>query len=112
MVGMALRTFHCTLCRAQFTRLAGDLMVPSPNLCDACLQVVWGMDDATLSAHISRSLTENASVLEHGCTPHGGQQALEGSTMRYVQWHREQWNSAEEAIQVRVQERRDWGRSC
>jgi len=112
MVGIALRTFDCTLCQAQFERLAGDLMVPAPNLCDACLQVVWEMDDATLAAHISRSLTDNASKLERGYAPYGGQRALEEGTVRYVQWHREQWNSAEEAISVREQERKDWGQSC
>jgi len=109
MVGIALREFQCTLCRAQFTRLAGDLMVPSPNLCDACLRVVWEMDDATLAAHISRCLTENVSGPERGYAPYGGQQALEESTMRYVQWHRERWARAEEAISVRERERRSWG---
>jgi len=109
VVGIAIREFECTLCLSQFTRLAGDLMVPSPNICDACLRVVWKMDDAALAAHVSRCLTENVPRLEHGYAPYGGQRALEDSTAQYILWHRDQWNCAEEAIQAREQDRQLWG---
>ena len=108
MAILALREFECTLCHQRFTLLSGDLILPIPRLCDECLKVLWELEGDALEKRISESL---ARASQDGERPesHIEKQALVDSTVRHIQWHREQWSSVEEAIQDRERARRSWG---
>ena len=93
---MALREFECTLCSQSFTLLAGDLMVPAPNLCDACLEEIWALEGKALESHVA------------GCLPDADERLVAG-VIRHLGWHRSTWSSAGEAIAQREQDRQMWG---
>jgi hypothetical protein len=105
MAILALREFECTLCQQHFTLLSGDLILPGPRVCDECLQVLWELEGDALEKHISESLRK-ASHDGERLESHIEKQALVNSTVQHIQWHKEQWRSAEEAIQARERERR------
>ena len=108
MAILALREFECTLCHRHFSLLSGDLILPSPKLCDECLKVLWELEDDTLEKHISESLAKAHQDRERR-ESHIEERALVNSTVQHIQWHKEQWSSVEEAIQDRERDRRSLG---
>lgn len=50
MPGMYLRPFNCTHCGQTFTMMEGDMILPLPRLCDACLQTYWTETEEALDA--------------------------------------------------------------
>ena len=108
MAILALREFECTLCQRRFTLLSGDLIVPCPRICDECLKGLWALEGDALEKHISESLGK--ALKDRECSEsHIQNQALVSSTVRHIQWLKEHWSSAEEAIQDRERERRALG---
>lgn len=87
MPGLALREFECSLCQAQFTMLAGDLLLPGPNVCDDCLTAVWRLDDETLSHHVRQHLGTRSQ-----------EEAWVNRIVQHIKWHRAQWATVTEPI--------------
>ena len=108
MAILALREFECTLCQQRFILLSGDLILPLPRICDECLEVLWELEGDALEKHISESLG-NASKDRECPELRIENQELVNGTVRHIQWLKEQWSSAEEAIQDRERERRFLG---
>ena len=92
MPGMTLRAFECDLCGEEFTLIVGDLYIPMPRVCDACLKVVWDMDDEALAAHVDERLDDEAK------TP-------ASSIIQHIDRDREQWGSLEKSIAHRERSR-------
>jgi len=92
MPGLTLRGFECNLCGQEFTLLAGDLYVPQPRVCDACVLEVWEMDDDVLTRHVAQCLA-------------GEGEMPADRIVQDIGWQREQWKSAEELIAQRERER-------
>ena len=90
MPGLMLREFECSLCQAQFMMLAGDLLLPGPNVCDDCLTAVWPLDNEALTHHVRERLGAQ-----------GQGEAGVNSIVQHIQGHREQWAAAEEVIRFR-----------
>jgi len=108
MAILALREFECTLCQQHFTLLSGDLILPGPRICDECLKVLWELEGDALEKHISERL---GMASKDGERPesHVENRALVNSTVQHIQWHKDRWSSADEAIQDRERERRALG---
>ena len=95
MPGIALREFECTLCQDQFTLLSDDLMLPEPDICDECLRKVWPLEGEELANYVAERLA---------CEP-GEKETLVSTTVQYITRYKEQWRSADEAIDSRERER-------
>ncbi len=50
MPGWTLRELDCTHCGGTFTDMEGDLILPLPRLCDACLIALWDLSDEVLES--------------------------------------------------------------
>lgn len=90
MPGLILREFVCSLCQAQFTMLAGDLLLPGPNLCDDCLTAVWPLEDKALTHHVRKCL-EARSQEEAGAN----------HIVQHIKQLKEQWETVEDVIRSR-----------
>jgi hypothetical protein len=92
MAIMAMRDFQCSLCGGWFGEMSGDLMLPSPYVCDGCLQEVWDLDDEALVQYVAERV------------PAEGAQPVSGS-VRHIRDIRAGWESVEALV-----ESRDWWR--
>jgi hypothetical protein len=98
MAIMALREFECTLCQQQFTRFSGDLIVPGPRLCDACLQELWPLDDDALRERVSHQLAQHASSGDKGPEWQNGIEQLEDQVVQIVLNLKQSGRSIEEIV--------------
>ncbi len=89
MVGMGLREFPCTLCGQTIESYSGDLLVPQPEVCDACLPIVWEMDDESLKLHIAKCMEDEDGFV----TPK--------KVYEYVQWFKTTYANAADALKAR-----------
>jgi hypothetical protein len=105
MSGMTIREFTCSLCGQSYLKSSGDLMVPTPDLCDACWKEVWDMEDQALTEYVVSCLAEKESApgQELGA-PDEGQAAVD-EIVKYIRSHTEHYGEVDEVIQMR-----EWGR--
>ena len=96
MPGMSIKEFKCDLCDQLFTMSSGDLMVPTPNVCDECLREVWDFPDKALAEHAAACLARGE----------GAGQVSVDDIVSYINTNREQWAEVEEVIRLR-----EWARS-
>jgi hypothetical protein len=92
MPGLAVRDFECSLCQQHFTLLSGDLILPGPNICDACLREIWGLVGDVLVKHLTDCLA-------------GEEETSLDNIVQYIKWYKEKYGSAAEAIRERERER-------
>ena len=90
MPGFGPREFECSLCQARFTMLAGDLLLPGPNLCDDCLTAVWPLKDEALTHHVRQRLRAREQ-----------EEAWVDNIIHHIKCHREQWATVEDVIRFR-----------
>jgi hypothetical protein len=83
-----LRDFNCVFCQSTFEMLAGDIMIPEPDLCEDCLKEVWEMDDEALTIHFTLHLSLDAAFSAE-------------EVVQHTQRIQEQSESPEQAIQAR-----------
>ncbi len=100
-IAMAARDFKCILCQRNFTLLSGDLMVPTPVICDECLVEVWQLGDDALARYVSKHLAENASPHKEYLESMTRQGTLEDSIIQDIQGLKERWTSVQDVIQDR-----------
>ena len=89
MVGIGLRDFECSLCDKTFERMSGDLMVPGPEICEDCLQVVWDMDEAAKTQYVTDRLVERQ------------REEIIQKILEIIQWNKERYTSVDAVIKNR-----------
>jgi hypothetical protein len=57
-IGMANREFVCILCKRNFSRMMGDLIIVEESICDECLEELSQLDEKALRAHVPQRLAE------------------------------------------------------
>ena len=57
-IGMANREFVCILCKRNFSRMMGDLIIAEESICDECLEELSQLDEDALRAHVPQRLAE------------------------------------------------------
>ena len=105
MAIMALREFECTLCQQRFTLLSGDLILPEPMLCDACLQELWQLEGDALRKHISYHLVEHASSGDQDPEWQNQVEQLEDQVIQIVLMLKQRGRTIQEIIRDREAER-------
>lgn len=55
-IAMANRNFVCILCKRDFSRVTGDLILAEESICDDCLEELSKMDEKAVRAYISQHL--------------------------------------------------------
>jgi len=82
MPGFFLREFDCTYCGQPFTMMEGDMILPIPTLCDACLKQLWHLED-TAFEELDKA----------------------GSLKFFLEGLRQQWETLEALLEDRAQAR-------
>ena len=99
MPGIAMREFRCNLCRRPFLMLSGDLMFPQPRVCDDCLRAVWDMEDADLTAHVEECFARGDATRAGDDRSPGDDMISVADVVGLIMAQRQQWGTAEEAIE-------------
>lgn len=55
-IAMANRNFVCILCKRDFSRVTGDLILAEESICDDCLEELSKMDEKAVRAYLSQHL--------------------------------------------------------
>ena len=95
---LAPRDFECIFCGQTFSQLSGDLMVPGPDICDACLETVWSLDDDALRKHVAHHLC----MQEQGIPGMGKGAELETNIVHYIQDLKQRYDGLDALLQERA----------
>jgi hypothetical protein len=96
MAVMALREFECTLCGQRFKKFSGDLILPGPRLCDACLRELWQLEGDALRERVSHDLAERATSGDKGPEWQNGVEQLEDRVIQIILGFKQSGKTIEE----------------